>query len=268
MRKYLLNNLKFDDFGIRLISAFVLLFIAIFCLYMGSFFYILLILFLSIFLFYELCKLLNPKISNGMLLLQLIAVLLTLLLYLRVGSNGGSFLPLIPASILVITCDSNRLLSFFTGVLLTIALMVFFEIKFYLGTITLLWLINCVIITDLAGYFVGRVLGGPKIWTYVSPNKTWSGLIGGWIFAVLIGLIFKISFDLSYLFVVLSLIISVSSQVGDFYESWLKRRVDTKDSSRLIPGHGGFMDRFDGFIGGALGFKVCLLFINPELVLV
>ena len=67
---------------------------------------------------------------------------------------------------------------------------------------------------------------------------------------------------------VLSLIISVSSQVGDFYESWLKRRVDTKDSSRLIPGHGGFMDRFDGFIGGALGFKVCLLFINPELVLV
>ena len=242
MRKYLLNNLKFDDFGIRLISAFVLLFIAIFCLYMGSFFYILLVLFLSIFLFYELCKLLNPKISNGMLLLQLIAVLLTLLLYLRVGSNGGSFLSLIPASILVITCDSNRLLSFFTGVLLTISL--------------------------IAGYFVGRVLGGPKIWTYVSPNKTWSGLIGGWIFAVLIGLIFKISFDLSYLFVVLSLIISISSQVGDFYESWLKRRVDTKDSSRLIPGHGGFMDRFDGFIGGALGFKVCLLFINPELVLV
>ena len=268
MRKYLLNNLKFDDFGIRLISAFVLLFIAIFCLYMGSFFYILLILFLSILLFYELCKLLNPNIANGMLLLQLIAVLLTLLLYLRVGSNGGTFLPLIPASILVITCGSNRLLSFFTGFLLTIALMAFLEIRFYLGMITLIWLITCVIITDLAGYFVGRILGGPKIWTYVSPNKTWSGLIGGWVFAVLIGLIFKISFDLSYLFMVLSLIISISSQVGDFYESWLKRRVDTKDSSRLIPGHGGFMDRFDGFIGGALGFKVCLLFINPELVLV
>ncbi len=267
MRKYLLNNLKFDDFGVRLISAVVLLSIGVFCLYMSSFFYILLILFLSVFLFYEVCKLLNPKISNGMLLLQLIAVLLTLLLYLRVGSNDGSFLPLIPASILVITCNSNRLLSFFTGVLLTVALMAFFEIKFDLGMITLLWLITCVIITDLAGYFVGRVLGGPKIWPLVSPNKTWSGLIGGWVFAVLIGIIFKISFDLSYLFLFLSLIISISSQLGDFYESWLKRRINKKDSSKLIPGHGGFMDRFDGFIGGALGFKACLLFVNSEVVI-
>ena len=184
------------------------------------------------------------------------------------GSNGGSFLSLIPGFILVITCNSNRLLSFCTGVLLTIALITFFEIKFYLGTITLLWLITCVIVTDLAGYFVGRIIGGPKIWPFVSPNKTWSGLIGGWVCAVLIGLIFKISFDLSYLFVFLSLITSISSQVGDFYESWLKRRINKKDSSQLIPGHGGFMDRFDGFIGGALGFKVCLLFINPELVFV
>ena len=268
MRKYLLNNLKFDDFGIRLISAFVLLFFAVFCLLMGSFFYILLILFLSILLFYEVCKLLNPNISNRMLFLQLIAVFLTLLLYLRMGSNDGSFLSLIPGFILVITCNSNRLLSFCTGVLLTIALITFFEIKFYLGTITLLWLITCVIVTDLAGYFVGRIIGGPKIWPFVSPNKTWSGLIGGWVCAVLIGLIFKISFDLSYLFVFLSLITSISSQVGDFYESWLKRRINKKDSSQLIPGHGGFMDRFDGFIGGALGFKVCLLFINPELVFV
>jgi phosphatidate cytidylyltransferase len=129
-------------------------------------------------------------------------------------------------------------------------------------------LITCIIVTDLAGYFVGRIIGGPKIWPFVSPNKTWSGLIGGWVCAVLIGLIFKISFDLSYLFVFLSLITSISSQVGDFYESWLKRRINKKDSSQLIPGHGGFMDRFDGFIGGALGFKVCLLFINPELVFV
>ena len=67
---------------------------------------------------------------------------------------------------------------------------------------------------------------------------------------------------------VLSLIVSISSQLGDFYESWLKRRINKKDSSQLIPGHGGFMDRFDGFIGGALGFKVCLFLINPELVIV
>ena len=165
-----------------------------------------------------------------MLFLQLIAVFLTLLLYLRMGSNDGSFLSLIPGFILVITCNSNRLLSFCTGVLLTIALITFFEIKFYLGTITLLWLITCIIVTDLAGYFVGRIIGGPKIWPFVSPNKTWSGLIGGWVCAVLIGLIFKISFDLSYLFVFLSLITSISSQVGDFYESWLKRRINKKDS--------------------------------------
>lgn len=266
MRKNLFDNLNFDDFVVRFLSAIVLSSIAIFCLYAGSIFFDLLILFLSIFLFYEVCKLLQPNIKNSMLVLQLIIVVGTLIFFLRNGVFNHYFLSLIPALILGIICYSNRLLSFFTGFLLTVALMTFFEIKFYFGTITLLWVISCVIVTDLAGYFIGRVVGGPKIWPVVSPKKTWSGLIGGWVLAILLGSILVIIFDLSYFIIFLSLIISLSSQIGDFCESWLKRRVNKKDSSHLIPGHGGFLDRFDGFIGGAIGLKICLLFFNPALV--
>lgn len=263
----MLKNFKFDDFMLRLVSAVVLLSIAICSLYLGNFVYSLFVLFLSIILFYETCKLLNPKITTRILSLQLIAVFFVLVVHLRNGAFDSSFLLFLPAILLIFTCGSNRLLSFCTGLLLLVSLMTFFELKLHFGTITLLWLVTCVIVTDLAGYFVGRIAGGPKVWPFISPNKTWSGLVGGWFFSLLFGSFFMIYFEASLFVLLLSLIVSISSQIGDFYESWLKRRIKKKDSSGLIPGHGGFMDRFDGFIGGAVGFKASLLFINPSLVM-
>lgn len=115
-----------------------------------------------------------------------------------------------------------------------------------------LWLMGIVIISDTAGYFAGRILGGPKFWPRLSPKKTWSGTIAGWIGATLLGLglWWFGAGDAALIWV--SPLVCFAGQMGDIAESWLKRRAGVKDSSNLIPGHGGFMDRFDAVTGAVL----------------
>lgn len=124
-----------------------------------------------------------------------------------------------------------------------------------LGLVGLLWMFAVVWATDIAAYFTGRRLGGPKLWPRVSPKKTWSGFLGGLAAGVLSGLAvywgagaFGWESPLSWTLVALvSGVASIASHGGDLAESALKRRFDVKDSSHLIPGHGGVMDRLDGF---------------------
>lgn len=102
---------------------------------------------------------------------------------------------------------------------------------------------------DSAAYFVGRSVGGPKLWPRVSPKKTWSGALGGLATAVAVGLVFAHWRGVPALpIAVLAVALSVVSQVGDFAESAMKRRYGVKDSGRIIPGHGGVMDRVDGLV--------------------
>jgi phosphatidate cytidylyltransferase len=118
------------------------------------------------------------------------------------------------------------------------------------GAIVILWLFAVVWGTDILAYFTGRSLGGPKLWPRVSPKKTWSGAIGGLVGGVALGciLITTLGVSLKWQHIVLSIAFSVLTQCGDLYESAIKRRYGAKDSGNLIPGHGGFMDRLDGFI--------------------
>lgn len=121
--------------------------------------------------------------------------------------------------------------------------------------VALLWMFAVVWATDIAAYFTGRRLGGPKLWPRVSPKKTWSGFGGGLAAGVLAGLAVALSAERlgwTPLFgwqavAALSAAASVASQIGDLGESALKRGCDVKESSHLIPGHGGVMDRVDGF---------------------
>jgi len=118
------------------------------------------------------------------------------------------------------------------------------------------WLVLLVIGSDVAGYFAGRYIGGPKLWPRVSPKKTWSGTVAGWVLGVLIGAAFLQPLGMGVALLLLSLAVVIAGQAGDIAESALKRRVGVKDSSNLIPGHGGFLDRFDAMIGAALAFLV------------
>ncbi len=115
------------------------------------------------------------------------------------------------------------------------------------GAYWIVWLVSVVVVTDVAGYFAGKLLGGPKFWPSVSPKKTWSGTVAGWIAAAGVGMVFG-----GVPLIILSVMTSFSSQMGDAAESALKRRAGIKDSSNLIPGHGGLLDRFDAMLGAAL----------------
>ena len=103
--------------------------------------------------------------------------------------------------------------------------------------------------TDILGYFAGRTFGGPKLLPAVSPKKTWSGAIAGTVGAMITALVVAGLFGLStkLAIVVIALVLSVLAQVGDLFKSWVKRQFGAKNSSHLIPGHGGVMDRLDGF---------------------
>lgn len=118
------------------------------------------------------------------------------------------------------------------------------------GLVAMLFVFAVVWGTDILAYFVGRAIGGPKLAPKISPGKTWSGAVGGAVSAVVAGTaVFAAFFPLSGLWVpFLALLLSASSQIGDLFESWIKRRFGAKDSSRLIPGHGGVMDRVDGLV--------------------
>lgn len=118
------------------------------------------------------------------------------------------------------------------------------------GFTAMLFIFAVVWATDILAYFVGRAIGGPKLAPPISPGKTWSGAIGGAISAVVAGtLVHMVFFPLNGLWVpAIALVLSVFSQIGDLFESFIKRRFGVKDSSRLIPGHGGVMDRVDGLV--------------------
>jgi len=122
-----------------------------------------------------------------------------------------------------------------------------------------LWLICVVVATDIAGYLGGKTIGGPKFWPALSPRKTWAGIITGWVAAALVGWAFTPLTSLDKMFVFYSIIVSFSSQLGDIVESAVKRRAGVKNSSSLIPGHGGVLDRFDGLIGAALFVMLSML---------
>jgi phosphatidate cytidylyltransferase len=126
------------------------------------------------------------------------------------------------------------------------------------GLIAVLFLFAVVWATDIFAYFVGRAIGGPKLAPSISPGKTRSGALGGAVGGVAAGLVLAAvagAGNLAALGVV-ALLLSVVSQAGDLFESWVKRRHGRKDSGALIPGHGGVMDRTDGLVAAAFALYV------------
>lgn len=139
----------------------------------------------------------------------------------------------------------------------------FIRVRTDLGIAGMIWMICVVVATDVAGYFAGKAIGGPKFWPRVSPGKTWSGTAAGWIAAALVAIGFVILGGFSPWMVPVSVLVAFASQAGDLAESALKRHAGIKDSSYLIPGHGGFMDRFDGMMGAALLLAALGRFLGP-----
>lgn len=140
----------------------------------------------------------------------------------------------------------------YAGALLLAPVLLRADEMFGFAVIVLLFAI--VWTTDVFAYFAGRALGGPKLLPVVSPKKTWSGAVVGVIGAALAALFVASLFGPfnTRAIIIIAIVLSVVSQCGDLFESWVKRQFGAKDSSHLIPGHGGVMDRLDGFWAAAL----------------
>jgi phosphatidate cytidylyltransferase len=119
------------------------------------------------------------------------------------------------------------------------------------GFLLTLWALSLVWATDIGAFFAGRAIGGPKLAPAISPNKTWAGLVGGVVAAVALGWTLHLQAGLPATLAVFSAPLAIVSQLGDLFESAMKRRAGVKDSGTILPGHGGIFDRLDGLVASA-----------------
>ncbi len=123
-----------------------------------------------------------------------------------------------------------------------------------------LFILSICIFTDIGGYIFGKTLKGKKI-TSISPNKTYAGMVGSFVCSLIISIIFISYFNLSINLVFFTFLISLISQLGDLFISYLKRKADIKDTGNFLPGHGGLLDRMDGMIFAIpIGIKIFVFF--------
>ncbi len=146
---------------------------------------------------------------------------------------------------------------FYAGIMLAAPVILRADIEF--GLLAILLLFAIVWTTDILGYFAGRAFGGPKLWPAVSPKKTWSGAIAGTLGATIVAVVVARVFGANNggTIAAVAFALSVVAQLGDLLESWIKRKFGAKDASHLIPGHGGVMDRLDGFWAAAFVGCAC-----------
>jgi len=164
------------------------------------------------------------------------------------------------ASILAYTKELNKelflpLMYPITSYLFLLSLYISF------GMESLLWLLVVVAGTDVGAYFVGKSIGATKF-CETSPNKTLEGVFGGIVTAAILGVIFSLSSISFWTALIISILVAVASVFGDLFESYLKREADVKDSGDILPGHGGILDRTDGYLFGGIVMLVLLRLVS------
>lgn len=255
---------KWDDLLPRIASGLVLAVVGLLCIWQGGIWFQLLAGVSSGIMVWELYRMIAPDRASEALLFGAMAFVAVF------STRWLGFYAIIPALLPAFAgyVWAPRLKETYLAFAIGIAIAGFGLIYFRdgYGAIWLLWLMLVVIATDIAGYFAGRALGGPKFWPSISPKKTWSGTVGGWVASALVGVVFYLITDAGRDLIWISALVSFASQMGDIAESAVKRRCGVKDSSRLIPGHGGLFDRFDGLLGASLAMLIVAMLVDvPDL---
>lgn len=248
---------KFSDLGPRVASALALVGLALAALYAGDWMFILFWLVAASGVLWEWQHLADgdrrPPIMLGGAALAAAALLIAR------GTFGLAFAELfLFAGFAAFAVERERRMWAAGGVVYAGLLLVSVSLlrsSPELGLAAVAWLFAVVWGTDVMAYFGGRIVGGPKLWPAVSPGKTWSGTLIGMFSGAALGLLVAGVFGVGArplpLFVI-GLLAGAVAQAGDLFESAAKRRFGVKDSGQLIPGHGGLMDRLDGFIFAAV----------------
>ena len=255
---------RWQDLRKRAVSAVVLIAVGGAEIWLGGPSFAVLVVLLTGAMVWELAKMTAPDHENtplGLALIASVSLGVTVVFPDRVTT---AFL-LVPALAIALTDRRDRRLSSLFSVAIMVAGYGLIDLRMTAGTPVILWLVLIVVASDVLGYFVGRILGGPKFWPAVSPKKTWSGTVAGWVGAALVGVGFVLAGYGTPWLVALSVVIGFAGQMGDIWESWIKRRCGVKDASTLIPGHGGVLDRFDALIGAIVALILLGLAIDLPL---
>jgi phosphatidate cytidylyltransferase len=252
---------KWSDLTTRVGSGVAMVLVGAVCILMGGLTFHVLVAVICGLMVWELVGMLRVGAMNQQGLLGAIAGA-SILSSGYLGPALSLALILVPVIVGYILLEQHRpvYVAFTLMILLSgIGLML---IRDDMGGGWMLWLAVVVVITDVVGYFAGRAFGGPKFWPAISPKKTWSGTAAGWVGAAIVGAVFSINTGTGMSLVWISVLVAMASQLGDIAESALKRKTGVKDSSNLIPGHGGLMDRFDGMLGASVFVLFVIQFIG------
>jgi phosphatidate cytidylyltransferase len=255
---------RWSDLRKRVVSAVVLVAVGGAEIWLGGPSFAVLVMLLTGAMVWELAKMTAPDHENTPLGLAALATACLAVTWFFPDRFSAAFL-LVPALAIALTDRRDRRLSSLYSVAIMVAGYGLIDLRMTAGTPVILWLVLIVVASDVLGYFVGRVVGGPKFWPAISPKKTWSGTVAGWAGAALVGLGYWVAGYGSPMLVLLSVLIAFAGQMGDIGESWVKRRCGVKDASTLIPGHGGVLDRFDALIGALVVLILLGLFIDLPL---
>jgi phosphatidate cytidylyltransferase len=239
---------RWGDLQTRVISAMVMVGVGAVDIWLGGAPFAALAVFLSGLMIWELATMTAPTEPQTAIVLGILAAV-CLSTTLLVNWHSRTAFLMIPLIGIGLTPRRDTVLTIGYAAAILVACFGLISLRNSAGTPAILWLIGLVIISDVMGYFAGRMLGGPKFWPAISPKKTWSGTVAGWLGALLVGVGFAAYGGAGWGIVILSPLIAFAGQMGDIAESWIKRRTGVKDSSALIPGHGGVLDRFDALIG-------------------
>ena len=240
---------RFGDLKARVLSALVMIAVGFGALWLGGYALAALALVLSGLLTWELYRMMVPDAPQGRA--EAHGVVAAILVAVFSFTWGGMFsvMGLLMAAVLLgarMPRDGYIFAAYM--VLILLAAHGFIVLRGEYGLAWLLWLVLIVVASDVAGYFAGRVFGGPKFWPRISPKKTWSGTAAGWVLAAGVGFVFMGILGAGAWLIPVSALLAFAGQMGDIAESAIKRRYGVKDSSNLIPGHGGVLDRFDAMI--------------------
>jgi phosphatidate cytidylyltransferase len=246
------------DLGPRLLSGAVMIVLSLAALFVGGFTFVAFWLVASVAVHWEWQRMTGGphekiRMLGGGAVIALVAGLAAL------GSRDAALVMLSGGTLatLVFVSGPTRIWNA-VGVLYAGALVlavVLLRMSIFNGFEAILWLFAIVWGTDIMAYFGGRLIGGPKLWPRVSPSKTWAGFIVGILSGSVLGLVSLWAMSVPLAIgpvLLLGWATGALAQGGDLFESSMKRRYGRKDSSRLIPGHGGVMDRLDGFIAAAI----------------
>ena len=259
------------NFILRILSALVLGPLVLVCVWMGDLWFAVLIAVMNLACSGEWRKMANLE-SRGVGTILILGPLFVLVAAVEASPAAGLFTLAIALFLAAATFGSpwsERIWAitalFHIG--LAILALIFLRETPVLGRDLVFLLFGAVWLSDIGGYVAGRLIGGPRLAPAISPNKTWAGALGALTF-VTIGVLLLVNLTTAnaLVYLLIGLLLSVATQAGDLFESWVKRMFGVKDSGTLIPGHGGVLDRVDGVLFAAPVLVVFVLVIGTDLM--